>query len=312
MSLNFDDSSYNISSSINNYVESQNNLKTEIQRETDNYIKQTDLYTIEPSAEDKLNKDYIAERQVIYYFDIIKSHRIQLQSQITDYWLENSTAVQDSINHAPIIITLSGLVGEIVYTPPTKFVDSIVDKLNAKFPQNNGFTFTEKLGTIAGIIPTVDNYTQLAKNAINYTETAYNRYKSIYDSIMDWRNGVKNNAVPRQEKVYKNLERFWSNNVPLTVKTPFGTFESMYIQNLSMEQGETNTVSDITVTLKQLSFKEVKYTKADKKVLSDLNAQAQAQTENLGENTSILIALKRMFGDKNYGKGYKVMPYPKG
>ena len=51
-----------------------------------------------------------------YYFDIIKGHTISINNQITDYYLENNTAVQDHIAHAPIVITLSGISGEVVYT----------------------------------------------------------------------------------------------------------------------------------------------------------------------------------------------------
>lgn len=254
----------------------------------DEALKETSLYTLQVSP------DEIVEREVVYYFDIIKSHKVQLQSQITDYWLEDSTAVQDSVNLQPIIINLSGLVGEVVFTPPSTFTGKIIDKLNRLFPSKSGFTLTQKLGTIVSLVPSVDNYTQIAKNAINYTEAAYNRYKKLFEQIQSWRNGTTSNTVPRQEQIYKQFEMFWKNKTPLMVNTPYGLFDNMYIQNVTMQQGETNTVSDISVTLKQLSFKDVIFTKAGRSVVEKYNSQAQAEVENLGASKNTAKNLKSL------------------
>ena len=254
----------------------------------DEALKETSLYTLQVSP------DEIVEREVVYYFDIIKSHKVQLQSQITDYWLEDSTAVQDSINISPIIINLSGLVGEVVFTPPSTFTGKIIDKLNRLFPSKSGFTLTQKLGTIVSLVPSVDNYTQIAKNAINYTEAAYNRYKKLFEQIQSWRNGATSNTVPRQEQIYKQFEMFWKNKTPLMVNTPYGLFDNMYIQIVTMQQGETNTVSDISVTLKQLSFKDVTFTKAGRSVVEKYNSQAQAEVENLGASKNTAKNLKSL------------------
>lgn len=285
-----------MSNSFNTFNENQFqvNLPGVTSKHFDDAIKETSLFSLQESF------DEIDERTVIYYFDILKSHRVQLQSQITDYWLENNTAVQDSINLSPLIINLTGLVGEVVYTPPQTFTGGIIDKLNKLFPSKSGFTLTQKLGTITSLIPTVDNYTQLAKNALNYSELAVSRYKKIYNQIQDWRKGTISNTIPRQQQIYKQFEKFWVNKTSLIVNTPYGTFENMYIQNVTMEQGETNTVSDIAITLKQLSFSDVEFTNVKKQVLEKYNQQAQAGTENTGKaKTRTQSFLKAMGGFVN-------------
>ena len=52
---------------------------------------------------------------LILYFDIIQEHSINLQSQITDNWLENNSPVNDHIANSPLIISLKGISGELIY-----------------------------------------------------------------------------------------------------------------------------------------------------------------------------------------------------
>lgn len=265
----------------------------DIRQQTSDFMN-TSLYSLSAKKTD----NNMQEREVTYYFDIIKSHRLQMQSQITDYWLENNTAVQDTINISPLIITLEGLVGEVVYAPPKSFRDEIISKINSLHPTASGFTLTSKLSVIGALIPSVDNYTQLAKNAINYTEAAYKRYKKLWDSLV---NPTSKYVKSRQKQIFETFNDYWQNRVPLTVQTPYGVFERMYIQNVDLEQGETNTVSNLSVTLKQLNFAEVQYTKADKKVLDKVNSEAREPETNLGKAKSIAKTLKDKGG--NYFRG---------
>ena len=289
MSLNFGEN-YTMGQGINRFAENEKyDFKTQTSNYIDKNINQTSLYSLQERFDD------ITERQVIYYFDVIKSHRIQLQSQITDYWLENNTAVQDTINVAPILITLSGMVGEVVFTPPTSFIDTLANKLNNRFPSNSGFTLTQKLGVISSIIPSVDNYTQLAKNAISYTESAFNRYKKLYETVKSFKNGTASNIKSKQQQIYESFEKFQLNRTSLIVNTPYGVFENMFIQNVTMEQTDTNTVSNVTVTLKQLSFKEVEFTSADPSYKEKYNGQATSEPEKIGKTKNQSIAYQSLY-----------------
>lgn len=265
-------SDFSLESAITNEVNGTPGYANEIQKAID----QTDLYTLQAD----LNE--IKERAIVYYFDIIRSHRVQLQAQITDYWLENSTAVQDSINISPIIITLTGLVGEVVFKAPIGLHGRIANALKSKFPQLGSNNAPVKLGAMSGLFPKVDNYVQLAKNASNYADAVFTRYKKIWEQIQNWRKGVKPDLRTMQQRVYENLRDFWINKVPMVVNTPYGEFNSMYIQNVTIEQGETNTVSNITVTLKQLKFASVGTGAVNKNEQSLYNQQAKASTEDIG------------------------------
>ena len=66
-------------------------------------------------------------------FNIRKGESIRLQSQITDYVLENNTNTQNHITLQPLEITLKGEFGEVVRTIPRKNIvnKTIQERINA-------------------------------------------------------------------------------------------------------------------------------------------------------------------------------------
>lgn len=216
-----------------------------------------------------------------YVFSSLHSHRIQLSSQITDYWLENNTAVQDTISIQPVQITLSGLVGEVTYKTPSMAWDWLAGELDFVSQGLIGIDVSNKLYKLSGIIPTVDNYTQLAKNAVSYMESAVLQYAKTINALKDFKS---TNKVPfeTQKKAFRTLQEYLNSKTPIKVKTPYETFENMYIQNVDISQENTSTQSNLTVTLKQVTFKEVQTTKANPEVFAKYNAAAQAEQQNNG------------------------------
>lgn len=181
-------------------------------------------------------------------FSTITSHNVNLQSNITDYWLEDQTAIQDSIGLHPIQISLSGLVGEIEYTNRSYFGDSLIGKLNQLSKETLGFELTNKLTAIGSLAPEVDNYTQTAKEVVKQVENVYNNVKGKISKFFG------NKTELKQTQRAKWLKNVWETKTALKVTTPFGVFRNMYILTAPMIQEETNTVSKISVTLKQLRF----------------------------------------------------------
>jgi len=238
-----------------------------------------------------------SDNNIALVFDIIDDHSMQFQSAITDNWLENNTAVQDAIAINPIQITLTGLVGEIVFTPPKTWREFITEKLNST---KLGANLTQKLSVIPALLPEVDNYTQLAKNAVDYAENAFEHYKSLYETVRNiWQN-KENPASTKQQIVAQNLLTAWQNKTSFTVITPWGEFKQMYILNGNFKQAATNTVSNLTVTLKQMNFyDEIQFTGVNKAVRDKYNANPQSPEENHGltpgKNESLAKSI-RFFG----------------
>ena len=236
-----------------------------------------------------------------YYFDIIKGHSISINNQITDYYLENNTAVQDHIAHAPITITLSGISGEIVYTTTQAERDYSKELVQAVSYANRQ-NLNNKLTALLVLNPSTSNMTQRAKNAYDYIEASAGRYIGILrrfrnsDTPMDKYNGTSDIfKETRLQEIHRKLMLLRNNNTALWVHTPYGDYLNMYIQSITLRQNDENYITDIEMTLKQLNFAEVKYTEVDKNVMAKYNAYAQAKEQENGKADTEASLLKSAF-----------------
>lgn len=216
------------------------------------------------SDEDKLN----------LYFDIVNEHSINVQNQITDNYLENNTAVQDNIAHSPLTITVNGLIGELVYSPPeATYIDQYISNGINNSAKYLSQAVGQKLGALPALLPPVSNAMQLARNKEDLITDSIKRYKKI----------LMPTTQNRLREVYSKLMSLRNNNTAFIVKTPFATFENMYIQSLTLTQGNENFTGDISITLKELRFTEVSTTAIDEKTKAQYNAIARAKVENNGK-----------------------------
>lgn len=225
-----------------------------------------------------------------YYFDVISSHAISTQSQITDNYLENGTAVQDHIAHSPLQITLSGLCGDVVYKSSDAEEDYIRELGYAKYKSVEIEAFN-KLSTLTTLAPQVNNTMAKAQLGVQKKALTFQRYLGIFRSFINYNTpldkyyGLNQNYLNiRLKEVYESLKWLKDNNVPLFVNTPWGDFEDMYILSLTLRQGDVNFSSDIEITLKQLRFADVENTEVDENVMATYNAQAQADVQNNGKS----------------------------
>lgn len=224
-----------------------------------------------------------------YYFDIITEHSIQVQNQITDNYLENNTAVQDHIAQSPITISLRGISGEVVYTPADARRDE-QHAMETALRVSRTQTLTQKLGSLNVLAPSVSNATQVAKNAYSYVQASVNRYIGTVGKFFNKNNPldysranpVKQDIETRLQEIWRKLQLLRNSNTSFIVETPYGNFQDMYIQSLTLRQGNQNYVTDIELTLKQLRFANVEVTGVNETVRATYNAAAQAEVENCG------------------------------
>lgn len=229
------------------------------------------------------------------YFDIIEEHSVSLQSQITDNWMENNTAIADHIANQPLTVSLRGLAGEVVYVPSTS--EGWLNDINNKIPLN----VSEKLAPIASFLAPVSNITQIAKNAITYVEASFNRYKKIIDNF-------RNKTVKQQRlrKIYQDLSEIRENKSPLMVQTPYATFDNMYIQSMVMRQGNQAYITDIELTLKQAYFTETQYTGVNKENRENCNFIQREEVENHGITQGI-DPIQGSGGNSDNGDSYNLL-----
>ena len=122
----------------------------------------------------------------------------------------------------------------------------------------------------------MDNYTQLAKNALKTVEGVYKNIKGKINRVFG------NKTELRQTQRAKWLLDVWQTKTALKVTTPFGTFRNMYILSAPIVQEQTNTVSKVSVTLKQLRFANEVATAQETAIKAGVNQICSAEMAENG------------------------------
>lgn len=238
-----------------------------------------------------------------YFFDVVNDDTVTYNAQITDNWIESNSAIQDHIALQPVTITMRGLCGELVYDAKQAELDYENELAQAK-TRNSQYTIIWKYGDFKGIedvdgklvaigkiAPPLSNITEMAQNnwellniqnqkASKIVDAFKNRNNKTMAQQMNNYNGLSTNArQSRLKQVGDEFKKAILGRKSFTVNTPFGTFENMYLQTVTLHQGEEDYIGDIDITLKQIRFAQTQTTKADEKTLSELNSLAQAQSD---------------------------------
>lgn len=178
----------------------------------------------------------------------------QIESDVTDHFVEDNTSVQDQIALKPVIVTTQGFVGELNDAPPNGFF-------------RTAQVATQKLTGLAAYAPAV------SVSAL----VAYNRAFQAYQTI----NNLRNSAVAtwesvtgsggtsvitgtnirqqpnqtKQQRYYQQFYGYWTSRTLFTVQTPWAIFTDMAILRLrAVQSAESNLVTDFEVTFKQIRF----------------------------------------------------------
>ena len=172
-------------------------------------------------------------------FDIVGDVGVEIDSDITDHFVEANYAIQDHWAQKPIRVTMQGYAGEVVavYQP------SVIQQI---------FSAVVGLVTPSGLSPafnaqdtefyaTLSTVAQLGQNIVN---TALNAFQVFTNAAT---------LVTRQQTVFQFLFNMWQTRQLATVETPYAVFENMAIESIRPTQsGDTTKVSEFIVRFKQI------------------------------------------------------------
>lgn len=288
-----------------------------VQELTNEITKQTSVSV--PQGAITIEEESNKYQLIRFFFDTVTDDTVNFQSQITDNWVENNTSIQDHIAVSPVTITMRGLCGELIYTSEQAAKDYETELAQANYINNKDLVLASfgklnfndsegKLTAVSAYFPQVSNITQMAQNVWDLHEASQRKARRIANILtgqsnknlnaqMDAYSGLSTNAKQSKLKeVGEQLKNCWMNRKSFTANTPFGDFENMYIQSVTLHQGNENFIGDIDITLKQIRFANTLTTAADKKVLAKYNAYAQASEENNGQAQGENTILANMAG----------------
>lgn len=228
--------------------------------------------------------------EIQYYFDVKTEETIEAGCDITDQYVENNSAIQEHVALRPIEVSLTGFVGEKVY--------SHQDLYTSKFSG----TFS-KLNPILSFVPPVSSYAETIIGAVSYVESSIRRYVENVKNITNIFSKDKTESKTRQGQAFSELLYLRNNRKLVTAYIEnIGKFENYLIKNVRMSQEDSVYQSRLIVELKQYNSVSTQTVALDVSKYKDRVAAQRAAEENLGkvqgtkENTSTIYRW-------TYGKG---------
>ena len=231
-----------------------------------------------------------------FVFDIEDETAIDLESDITDHYTENNTAIQDNIALKPTIITLRGFVGELVY--------------RGEKPKSSTEKLAEKISTINAFVPVLTASARQLQSALTTdNKTTADVFAGGVASGVDLYQTFKTLNPPKtaQAKAFNFFKSLWSAKQLVSLETPYTFFRNMGILSIkSIQTGENKEVTDFTITLKEIKFAQSKVVKFDpnkfqgkaKAEISDPKNSGKTDGKKTGasEVTSIFNKLRTSIG----------------
>ncbi len=209
-----------------------------------------------------------------FAFLITEDENIQLNSNITDYVLENNTMAQSGNTRQPIKVEITGIVGELFMEKPQEVL--------------KGQSFIQqKLNKFAGISPSLSVKGQEYLNKVTQVVTKINDVVDKIDNAFAFiKNFTAEQGLTLQRQAFEMLSTMWRAGETFTVSTYYGQLTKMLIESCKIQQGDNLWQSRITLTLKQITYAE---TRTRKLKSVDTRKAQEAEKQNNGvENISVL------------------------
>lgn len=176
---------------------------------------------------------------------------VSLESDITDHFIEDNTAIQDQVALRPETVTTHGFIGELNNIAPPAL--AVLQKA------------AQKLTTIGAYTPTLTASALIAYNeAFLLYQVAANAANSLV-SAWDTVNGTGGESVinsagisvqsnqNRQQVAFQQFYGYWRSRTLFTVQTPWAVFQNMAIKSLrAIQDAETRVITDFEVTFKMI------------------------------------------------------------
>ena len=184
-----------------------------------------------------------------FLFDIPGDEEIRLRSQITSYFLEDNTPVQDNLALEPMKITLRGMVAELALGIPTNGpAATIANPLPLQPAMQPGMTDSQQQAYAAQQAATAQA-NQQGQDAAAQAGTSQSLYQ-YYQA-----NNGTNASVTKQTAAFLYFKALWSGQQLISVETPWGIVNNCAILDMRVVQSEKSKyVSDFTITFQEFRF----------------------------------------------------------
>ena len=184
-----------------------------------------------------------------FLFDIPGDEQIRLRSQISNYFLEDNTTYQDNIAVEPAIITLHGMVAELVLgiplnppSPTSTTVNPLIPAMMPGMTPQQQQDYNQNQAQLA--LATNSGQAQAAANGTS--QSLYQFYKTT---------STTQDSQTRQTGAFLYFQQLQVGKQLCSVETPWGIYENCAILEVQAIQDErTKAVTEFTITFQTMRF----------------------------------------------------------
>ena len=173
-----------------------------------------------------------------FIFQIIDDEEMQIESDITDHYVEMNYAVQDHIALRPERFTLRGFIGEL-------------NDQNAS-PISLAIAVIDRLQNLTSISPVFVASAQQIYDTLAVVVTGQNAGIQAAGSLYNLFTG-KNTSATLQQDAFNYFYSMWLNQQLCTVETPWQIFYNMAIESVRpVQRGDSPYVTEFSVRFKRI------------------------------------------------------------
>lgn len=247
-----------------------------------------------------------AQQPPAFLFNFEGEQSVQCDSDITDHYIEDNTALQDQIAIKPAIVRTHGFIGELNDVAPSALAQ--VKSLANKLVIVGAYTPNLSVSALLAYNNAFEAY-QIAENAIN---TGISAWSSI--------NGASGGesvisgqalAVPvqlspnqnKQQQAFQQLYGYWATRTLFTVQTPWAVFQNMAIMSMRpIQDADDAYITTFEMAFKQMRFAGTAITSGTIGLTQQGRAALQSMpVSNLGTSTPIPSTSLSSSLSSNYG-----------
>lgn len=212
-----------------------------------------------------------------FLFNYEGENTATIDSDITDHFIEDNTAIQDQISLRPETITVQGFIAELndIVPPPLAPLKTAADKLTVINAYTPVLSATALLAYTEAVF--------LYNNAQNLVNAGVAAWSSI--------TGGAGSTQNKQQIAFQQFYGYWQTRTLFTIQTPWAIFKDMAIKTIkAVQDPDTRVISTFDLTFKKIRFAStIKSINATQTTIGDFGSNrggTQSQPlQQIGPNT---------------------------
>lgn len=201
-----------------------------------------------------------------FKFHLPETEQVNMESNITDYYTDSNSVMQDHIARAPVTIMVNGMQGEYFYsvneiedllanvTPVLSLVKQFAPKLSSATMQikQNWAKYQESQQGLAAYYATFDKGIPLNQSLNNL----WNDLNGV-DLFQLFQNLYKLKSA--QTRAFLFFEALWKSQAVFSVETTWKRYDNMLIQKVTPIRDSNADITEFSVVFKQMNFAQSRY-----------------------------------------------------